>query len=191
MNIEQSLKKLGLKRYKNKVGKSIGGFVYLHKDYIDQFPDYLDYVETAEKLLPKNFRWNCLKINQKTLAVTFINSPDFDTADEPVSLDNYTVDVHGELKYYKPPASPLIWHHKWLWVMDDYSGFDVEESKERSVFWNEQLEDHPDPRIKSKIGQQKVWNELPFNKNKVVKSSLNRVRIQQRVYAATNQLVSW
>jgi hypothetical protein len=30
---------------------------------------------------------------------------------------------------------PYIYHHKWLFVKDDYSEFDVEESKRRSLAW--------------------------------------------------------
>ena len=32
-------------------------------------------------------------------------------------------------------ADPYIYHHKWLFVTDDYSGFNVEASKERSRLW--------------------------------------------------------
>ena len=33
------------------------------------------------------------------------------------------------------PSDPFIYHHKWLFVKDDYDGFDVEESKTRSRAW--------------------------------------------------------
>ena len=35
----------------------------------------------------------------------------------------------------EPPSDPYIYHHKWLFVADDYDGFDVEESKARSGAW--------------------------------------------------------
>lgn len=162
--LEKGLKKYQLKRYKNNVGKYIGGFVYFHKMHIDAFPEFADNIKEKASHVPKDFHWNCIKYNVATGVCTFINSPNFDTSDEPQSGDNYTVFDNGVTKYYKAPASPLIWHHKWLWVKDDYPGFNVRESKERSLFWNEQLENHEDPKIKSKIGYAKVWDELPFNR---------------------------
>lgn len=165
-DIQSELKKYKLKRYKNKVGKDIGGFVYFHKNYIKEFPLWEDNIINKSKLLPKDFKWNTLKYNTKLGNVTFINSPNFDTADEPISADNYTVDNDGNLKHYKFPNNPSIWHHKWIWVMDDYKGFNVEESKKRSIFWNKELEGYHDPKIRSKIGSAKIWNELEFNKGK-------------------------
>lgn len=161
----KGLKKYGLKRYKNNVGKGIGGFVYFHKNYIKEFPQWSDSIFNKMHYLPKDFQWNVIKYNEKNGSVTYINSPDFDISDEPKSMDNYTVDNENNLKYYKPPSSPTIWHHKWEWVKDDYNGFDVRDSKERSLYWNEQLEGHPDPKIKSRIGSAKVWGSLPFNIN--------------------------
>jgi len=161
--LSKGLKKYGLKRYKNIVGKGIGGFVYFHKNYIKEFP-WSENIFNKMHYLPHDFQWNVIKYNEKTGSVTFINSPDFDISDEPKSMDNYTVDNENQLKYYKPPSSPTIWHHKWEWVKDDYNGFDVRDSKERSLYWNEQLEGHPDPKIKSRIGSAKVWDELSFNK---------------------------
>jgi GNAT superfamily N-acetyltransferase len=162
--LSQGLKKYGLKRYKNNVGKGIGGFVYFHKNYIKEFPQWSENIFHKMHYLPNDFQWNVIKYNEKTGSVTFINSPDFDISDEPKSMDNYTVDNENQLKYYKPPSSPTIWHHKWEWVKDDYNGFDVRDAKERSLYWNEQLEGHPDPKIKSRIGSPKVWDELSFNK---------------------------
>ncbi len=33
------------------------------------------------------------------------------------------------------PSDPYIYHHKWLFVPDDYTGFNVAESKARSEQW--------------------------------------------------------
>lgn len=163
--LSSDLKSFKLKRYKNKVGKDIGGFTYFHKQYINQFPDVEDNILQKSLLLPNDFKYNTIKYNRKNGEVSFINSPDFDTSDEPISKDSYTVKGDGTLKYYNP-KTPAIWHHKWLWVMDDYKGFDVDESKKRSVFWNKELENHPDKRIRSRIGSKKIWDELEFNKGK-------------------------
>jgi hypothetical protein len=156
------LKKYGLKRYKNKVGKDIGGYVYFHRNYIDTYPEFAVHIHHAMKYLPNDFKWNTIKYNRKENLVTFINSPNFDSSDEPYSMDNISVDHSGNLKYYKVPKNPTIWHHKWQWTDDNYTGFDVREAKERSLHWNQQLDNHPDPKIKSRIGSEKVWRDLGF-----------------------------
>lgn len=160
--LEAGLKKYGLKRYKNNVGKDIGGFIYFHKQYINEFPEYAQNIYDKMRLLPPSFNWNTIKYNRKDGTTTFINSPNFDTAHEPYSMDNITVNNDGTLKYYNVPKNPTIWHHKWEWTKDDYTGFDVRESKERSLYWNQKLDNHPDPKIKSRIGSEKVWKDLGF-----------------------------
>ena len=52
------------------------------------------------------------------------------------------------------PADPYIYHHKWLFVDDDYRGFNVEESKVRSQHWIG-LGDVD----RSRIGRESYWNE--------------------------------
>ena len=155
------LKELKLKRYKGIVGKPMMEYVYFHRNYINKFPQWqVNIVEKMSKL-PNDFKFNTIRYNTKTNVVTFINSPDFDSADEPISGDNYTVDNDGNLKFYKQPANPTVWHNKWLWVIDDYPGFDVTKAKERSVFWNKHLPN--EPGIKKRIGSSTFWNSLDFN----------------------------
>ena len=53
----------------------------------------------------------------------------------------------------EPPSDPYIYHHKWLFVADDYDGFDVEESKSRSDAWLAL------PQVdKSRIGRACYWH---------------------------------
>ena len=65
----------------------------------------------------------------------FRRSDDFDTADEPTVGDLYTVKSDGSTSFRRKSADPWIYHHKWLFVADDYPGFDVEVSKARSRLW--------------------------------------------------------
>jgi len=51
-------------------------------------------------------------------------------------------------------SDPYIYHHKWLFVADDYGGFDVDESKRRSLAWMSL------PDIdKSRIGRKSYWED--------------------------------
>jgi hypothetical protein len=50
-------------------------------------------------------------------------------------------------------SSNMIWHHKWLWVGDDYTGFDVDESFERSKQYVKMDIDF------SRIGNKEFWEK--------------------------------
>ncbi len=131
------------------VGKEIGGSVYVHRLYADR----LGLVVTeAARHLPEEFECTVVKLNHRTGAVTFIRSPDWDTAPEPVVGDLWTVHPDGRAVFRSQPADPWIYHHKWLFVADDYPGFDVAASRERSRAWTSL----PDVD-RSRIGKRSYW----------------------------------
>ena len=117
------------------VGKEIGGEIYFHKDYAeDILPD--EVLAQAQQLLEEEqpgFEYNCLKYNPKTGVVAFQEAPDFDTAREPVVGDYVSANTNTGV--VKTGHSNYIWHHKWNWVKNDYSGFDVAESWNWSKKW--------------------------------------------------------
>lgn len=151
-DIDIKLKKLGLKRT-NKfggIGKEIGGEIYLHKQYEHTLPQNL--LNKAKSFLPKDYEYHVVKFNPKTNVFSFIQSNDFDTNEEPSVDAVMTVKPDGTVK--KQGNSGWIYHHKWQWVADDYKGFDVQKSKERSLKWSS-LEGVD----KSRIGQRKHWDD--------------------------------
>lgn len=98
----------------------------------------------------------------KETKVSFIESPDFDTADEPMIGRCLSI-KDGKVTEYPKQADPWIYHHKWQFVEPDYRGFDVAESKERSKSWE------AIPGIdKARIGKKSYWekNVVPLIKNK-------------------------
>ena len=144
-----------IQRSKYGVGKSIGGSLYFHKDYINDIP-IVD-KKLIQKLidqLPKDFKFNIIKYPEKPGEnISFINSPDFDTNPEPIITDLY-IYKDNKLTYIPERDKKQIYHHKWLFVKDDYNGFDIEESKERSAKWLAL------PNIDfSRIGYQDYWKQ--------------------------------
>ncbi|MEO8496283.1 MAG: hypothetical protein ABI614_14530 [Planctomycetota bacterium] len=131
------------------VGKEIGGNVYVHRQYA---PSLGERAQTAKSLLPDDVVYTVVKLNLATQAVTFIASPDFDTAPEPIVGDYVLVRADGTTSCRKQLDDPYIYHHKWLMVRDDYAGFDVEESKQRSRDWLA-LDDVD----KTRIGRRSFW----------------------------------
>lgn len=111
------------------VGKQIGGALYVHSSYEDVLPDISTFKKTLQEKHPQ-FKFNIIKYSPNS--VSFLYSPDFDTANEPAITDYVTVKEDGNTKQGK---SNTIYHHKWLFVKDDYSGFDVNEAFNRSKDW--------------------------------------------------------
>ena len=143
-----------------KIGKVIGGQIYVHKDYVDspllkrEIP--LSWYKLAVSKLPPDFDYTVVRYDLKDGSIAFISSPDFDTADEPTVGTSIKVTRDGNVKVTKPLADPWIWHHKWEWVGDDYSGFDVEQSKARSEKWKSIV--GVDKAVSSRIGKKSYWD---------------------------------
>jgi hypothetical protein len=147
--ILEAVVKLPRRYSKFGVGKSIGGSVYVHRDYIDRLPQ--DKIQPALEKVPLDFDYDVVKLNLKTGGVSFTSSPDFDTADEPTVGRSLIVEPSGHTSIRQPAG--WIYHHKWLFVGDDYKGFDVEASKKRSQEWMSL------PNIDySRIGKKSYWD---------------------------------
>jgi hypothetical protein len=114
------------------VGKDIGGSVYVHRMYEGLLPTF---ARTASTHLPADFDYTVVKFSERDLCVSFVLSPDFDVADEPVVSDIIRIDAGGSSRKFLQQADPFIYHHKWLFVLDDYKRFDVSRSKSRSISW--------------------------------------------------------
>lgn len=137
------------------VGKEIGYAVYVHRDYEDRLGAT---VEWAKRHLPEHYDYTVVKLNQRNDSVSFIHCPGFDSEHEPAIDAIIVVSTDGMAQRRTTPTDPYIYHHKWLFVDDDYQGFDVKESKMRSTRWIS-LGDVD----RSRIGRKSYWqhNVLP------------------------------
>lgn len=131
------------------VGKDIGGAIYVHRRYEGVFGSV---VEHARKRLPSDFDYTVVKLNQVNHTVSFIQAAEFDTVPEPIVGRVIVVKPDGTSRHMNPPDDPYIYHHKWLFVADDYEGFDVEQSKSRSRAWMAM-----DKIDRKKIGRKSYW----------------------------------
>ena len=152
----KTLKGSVIKRSKYGVGKLIGGCLYLHKSYSNGIipQDILENAENALKETYPSFEYQCLKYDLKKRSISFQEAPDFNSAREPIVGDYVTVTIDGKVK---KGHSNYIWHHKWLWVKGDYTGFDIEESYRWSAEWLAVLEEPADGngvgRWKAQLGR--------------------------------------
>ena len=133
------------------IGKEIGGSIYVHQLYEHLFGEL---VVRARMHLPAGWQYTVVKWNRRSGAITFVHSPDWNENPEPTVGDLWTVSADGCATFRARTADPCIYHHKWLFVADDYSGFNVEESRGRSREWAA----FPDVD-RSRIGKQSYWTK--------------------------------
>lgn len=133
------------------VGKEIGGAVYVHRQYESLLPQA---VQAAKAALPSSFAYTIVKYAMSKETVSFIQSEDFDRSHEPIVGDLYTIKSDGSASFRSKATDPWIYHHKWLFVADDYKGFDVAASKARSRQWLDL--DNIDFR---RIGKKSYWEK--------------------------------
>lgn len=148
----QTTKGSKVKRSKFGVGKDIGQSLYVHKDYIPKVFD--DMVDDAIILLNDvypDFIFNLVRIDYKKDSIGFYDCKEFDKVNEP-DAGTLVVVSNGEVK--PPKFVKQIFHHKWLWVSNDYRGFNVGESIERSKMWLK-YDDIPF----NKIGRLQAWEK--------------------------------
>jgi hypothetical protein len=133
------------------VGKEIGYAVYVHRDYEEVLGQS---VEWAKRHLPEHYEYNVVKLNQRNDSVSFIQCNDFDYEHEPAIAGIIVVNATGQVQRRTMPSDPYIYHHKWLFVADDYQGFDVAASKARSLLWVAL-----GGVDRSRIGRRSYWEE--------------------------------
>ncbi len=143
--------KLPMRSKRFGVGKEIGGAIYVHRVYEGVLPKE---VQTAKGSLPDEFAYTVVKFDLQSKATTFTQSLDFDSADEPIVGESILIKADGSTKRRKQSSDPFIYHHKWLFVNDDYSGFDIRSSVERSLSWLSL----PDVDTR-RIGRRSYWEE--------------------------------
>ena len=128
--------------------------MYLHRRYEGKLGKV---VVVAKAGLPDDFDYQIVKYNIRTDVVSFVQCSDFDVAPEPTVGDIVIIDSKGKVRRRPQPRDPEIYHHKWLFVSDDYDGFDVEASRRRSLLWMQ----FPGIDFR-RIGKRSYWNRVVF-----------------------------
>lgn len=138
-------------------GKKMGNDVYIHKNYESYLPS--DVLLENKKMLPEDFNYTIVKWNKKDNSMSFIESKDFDTSDEPIVDDSCKVS-NGNIRFRSKPKRDQIYHHKWMFVKPEYNGFNYDESKLRSLAWYKKYD--YDSRM---IGYKDYWDTLKMNES--------------------------
>ena len=166
------------------VGKEIGGDIYFHRSYAREIlPEDVWYhaIEALKIEYPDFYNsYNCIRYSPKTQKVSFQEVPDFDTAREPVVGDYVTVDTNtGKIS---TGHSNYIFHHKWLWVKNNYDGFNVSDSWNWSKQWLSVLTEPSDGNGKGR------WNAQLNRFNLPIEEATDMNITKKDVTAATEEL---
>ncbi len=146
------------------VGKKMGYSRWIHKDYLSSLSCYRKIQNVIEQM-ETDFEYHIVRFSIKQdylYEIGLIQCPDFDHSHEPIVGDCMKIllsDI-GEVISYKmveKASSPSIYHHKWLFVGLDYSGFSVIEAMERSLAWKKKL--GMNRNISSRIGRAAYWDK--------------------------------
>jgi hypothetical protein len=141
-----------------KIGKRTRNGLYMHKAYAEWIPRY-HVARCWVKIHDPDYEFQVVRYNDRTGDISFIQSPDFDTADEPMVIESRTVTGNADIKVWRGSSeNPFIYHHKHMFVAADYPGFDVEASKRRSEAWTKL----PDVD-RNRIGRRKYWQQYISN----------------------------
>ena len=140
--------------------KKIGGAIYTHRSNIDALnQEQFDLVwKRLEQLAKTNFPCNSYEVIKiKGDTVSFIECEGWDELREPIVGDAYNVKPDGSVKLTpRRKNNYQIYHHKWMFVTDDYQGFDVEKEKNWSFKWLAVV-----PKgLSSSLGSINNWNKF-------------------------------
>lgn len=141
--------------------KTVANHRYVHVSALDQL---LQQVTSVEK---EDILWCCdrlsfdvVKLNDSTKRLSLIVTDGWDSRYEPiiVSSDIFDISEPGKPKFVRTLIyDNRVYHRKHEFVKDDYSGFDVKESRSRTA----SLELIPEIReSKTRIGSRKYWESL-------------------------------
>lgn len=115
--------------------KHVSTAYYVHKSNVTELINKV----VPKELLPQfyvllhsiSYPYDVIKYDGNN--VTFIQSSDFLTSPEPLVEICYRYKAN---EWNKPPKVrkdfKRVYHHKWMFVSDDFDGFDIKRAKERS-----------------------------------------------------------
>ena len=131
-------------------GKYFDRSIYIHKDYATEIPHKIDMdiVNEYVKEIPSDFKFDIIRYDRSEkkgmVCISFMEIVNFDGADMPVVGETYRVNGWGlshfrkrfqRVRHIKAKDDPQIKIHKWLYVPQDYQGFDWDAAVAFSTMW--------------------------------------------------------
>lgn len=154
--------------------KSVFSAIYAHKSNINELlqkinPSQRKIIELFLSQNQDKYDFDVIKVDTYKKIISLISCEDFNSVPEPVIRNvktwNYKYRYDNESsvvifpmkeKIYK--NNPFIYHNKWMFVSDDYNGFDVNLSKQRTKMLRISIPNYWE--ISNKIGRIDFWTDL-------------------------------
>lgn len=166
--------------YKYPIGKVIGGKVYMHIKYIETLP----LPEQARIALDASGLRDARAVSYDPKSETYMFSvaPDFDKVSEPKPGKAIKVVMDGDNVDKVFPAKTInqVWHHKWMWVDDNYNGFNVKDAYDWSKTWSS--------KISNPSGSKPIWLKQLSNAGFPLKGSFGFESLSKEYLNAKNRL---
>lgn len=121
-------------RYNDKVGLNVDSWVTVQKNYASEIIPFKEFMEAQEALNKSYplFQYECVSCSKSLKKIRFENCPHFDDSDYPEIINYVAYDFKDkDIEFVETNTTQMLLH-KWLLVKDDYTGFNVQESYERS-----------------------------------------------------------
>lgn len=143
--------------------KTCGHSFYAHKSNIKELSEKLDINEQGflmdfiYKVMSEDF--DIIKFDKGNRRISKIKCLEWDKIFEPqiLSADVYTYDLK-HIRHVEYNKNNFIYHNKWMFVSDNYKGFDVNKSIERTKMLESKIPNYV--RLKNKICRINFWSEL-------------------------------
>lgn len=121
-----------LVRYFKGVGELKNKWISIQRNYASDIIPFSEFME-AQKALSEQyplFDAECISYQERTKEIRFESCPDFDKSDEPIIQCCITYNPKTKKLHYQGYGRKI--KHKWLYVKDDYTGFNVDKAYIRS-----------------------------------------------------------
>ena len=152
--------------------KKVGSCLYAHSSNIQGLIDELFKKPNENAELLRNLRGTheiiltdiddenfengsyIIKVNRKQNTISYITCPTWNVVYEPIVEKSYLFNCNNQT-FRVIEDGKRVYHHKWMFVTDDYLGFDIQDCKNRS----EVLNNIPEfKEKKSLIGNKDYWS---------------------------------
>lgn len=142
----------------NSMIKKVGSCFYAHKSNLEEFLKQLNEEEQnrIEHILANvTHPYEILKYDKLTQNLSLIECDTWNILKEPIVGNSHLYKKDNSIKIIK--GGKTVYHSKELFVQENYSGFSVDDAKQRTKEWSKI------PNIKSfknKIGNVSFWYQL-------------------------------
>ena len=161
--LQKQLNAYGVKRSpKDVCGKRMGKYLYVHSSAATPYltPEVRDYLY---RLLDarQGHQGAIVKLDVTREPYAFVSLtevPNWDDENEPRLGRSHGLNENGAWEVREPSKSPLVYHHRFLFVPTDYEGFDVKASMLRSLKWK-RIAGKNNPEISRRIGRLAFWEQ--------------------------------